>query len=122
MTFELGVNYWPRRRAMYMWREHDLAEVRDDMAHIASMGFDVVRVFVLMEDFLPRPRTVATEMVERMAVLGHPGVAARTFHAAALAQLRHFWPSRHEGEPPPRIRSPIFGGRNYLRSSCSKPV
>src|SRR4051812_27619626 len=32
----------------------------------------------------------ATEMVERMAALGQPGVAARTFHAAALAQLRHF--------------------------------
>ena len=69
MIFELGVNYWPRRRAMYMWREHDLGEVRDDMAHIASMGFDVVRVFLLMEDFLPRPRTVATEMVERLVAV-----------------------------------------------------
>jgi DNA helicase-2/ATP-dependent DNA helicase PcrA len=39
----------------------------------------------------------ATEMVERMASLGHPRVLARTFHAAALAQLRHFWPSRHDG-------------------------
>lgn len=45
----------------------------------------------------------ATEMVERMAALGHRGVMARTFHAAALAQLRHFWPIRHEGEPLPRI-------------------
>lgn len=43
MTFELGLNYWPRRRAMYMWRDLDLGEVNDDMAHIASMGFDVVR-------------------------------------------------------------------------------
>jgi len=45
----------------------------------------------------------ASEMVERMAALGHRGVMARTFHAAALAQLRHFWPSRHAGEPLPRI-------------------
>ena len=45
----------------------------------------------------------ATEMVERMAALGHPGVMARTFHAAALAQLRHFWPSRHDGAPLPSI-------------------
>jgi DNA helicase-2/ATP-dependent DNA helicase PcrA len=44
-------------------------------------------------------------MVERMASLGHRGVAARTFHATALAQLRHFWPSRNGGEPPPRILS-----------------
>jgi DNA helicase-2/ATP-dependent DNA helicase PcrA len=28
---------------------------------------------------------------------------ARTFHAAALAQLRHFWPSRHDGAPLPSI-------------------
>ena len=45
----------------------------------------------------------ANEMVERMAALGHPGVMARTFHAAALAQLRHFWPSRHDGAPLPSI-------------------
>jgi DNA helicase-2/ATP-dependent DNA helicase PcrA len=45
----------------------------------------------------------AGEMVERMAVLGHRGVMARTFHAAALAQLRHFWPSRHDGSPIPQI-------------------
>ncbi len=58
----------------------------------------------------------ATEMVERMASLGHRGVMARTFHAAALAQLRHFWPSRHEGAPMPttldsklRLLVPLVG-------------
>jgi ATP-dependent DNA helicase UvrD/PcrA len=45
----------------------------------------------------------ATEMIGRMAALGHRGVMARTFHAMALAQLRHFWPSRHEGAPLPAI-------------------
>jgi DNA helicase-2/ATP-dependent DNA helicase PcrA len=45
----------------------------------------------------------AGEMVERMASLGHRGVMARTFHATALAQLRHFWPSRHDGAPLPAI-------------------
>ena len=45
----------------------------------------------------------AGEMVGRMASLGHRGVMARTFHAAALAQLRHFWPSRHDGAPLPAI-------------------
>jgi DNA helicase-2/ATP-dependent DNA helicase PcrA len=45
----------------------------------------------------------ATEMHERMASLGHPRVMARTFHAAALAQLRHFWPTRHDGAPLPGI-------------------
>jgi DNA helicase-2/ATP-dependent DNA helicase PcrA len=42
-------------------------------------------------------------MVGRMASLGHRGVMAKTFHAMALAQLRHFWPSRHEGASLPTI-------------------
>jgi DNA helicase II / ATP-dependent DNA helicase PcrA len=45
----------------------------------------------------------AGEMVERLGGLGLRGVAARTFHSAALAQLRHFWPSRHDGEPLPEV-------------------
>ena len=51
---------------MYMWRELDMAEVRDDMAHIAAMGFDVVRVFALTKDFLPRPLEVDARMVVRL--------------------------------------------------------
>lgn len=66
MTFELGVNYWPKRRAMYMWREFDLGEVREDFAHIAEIGFDVVRIFALTEDFLPAPLTVSSQMVGRL--------------------------------------------------------
>ena len=34
----------------------------------------------------------AGQMRERLATLGRPGVTAATFHAAALRQLRHFWP------------------------------
>jgi len=66
VTFELGINYWPRRRAMYMWREFDVAEIRDEMAHIADMGFDVVRIFALTEDFLPGPTKVATDKVAQL--------------------------------------------------------
>ena len=54
----------------------------------------------------------AGEMAGRLAALGLPGVAARTFHAAALAQLRHFWPERHDGEPAPAVldsKIPILG-------------
>jgi len=66
VTFELGVNYWPRRSAMYMWRELDIVEVRDEMAQIAGLGFDVVRVFTLAQDFLPQPLTVAADMVAHL--------------------------------------------------------
>jgi endo-1,4-beta-mannosidase len=66
VTFELGINYWPRQRAMYMWREPDIAAVRDEMAHIAAMGFDVVRVFALTEDFLPEPMRVAADRIGQL--------------------------------------------------------
>ncbi|MEO5815206.1 MAG: hypothetical protein ABIT20_07995, partial [Gemmatimonadaceae bacterium] len=66
MTFELGINYWPRRRAMYMWREFDLAEVRDELAHIADMGFDTVRLFALTQDFLPERDRVDGAMIVRL--------------------------------------------------------
>jgi endo-1,4-beta-mannosidase len=63
VSFELGVNYWPRRSAMYMWRELDLGEVREEMAQIASIGFEVVRIFPLTRDFLPRALTVDEKML-----------------------------------------------------------
>src|SRR3954447_10498917 len=54
----------------------------------------------------------AGEMVARLRVLGLPGVTARTFHAHALSMLRHFWPSRHDGQALPALldsKLPILG-------------
>ena len=44
----------------------------------------------------------AAELRGRLAALGAPGIAARTFHSAALAQLNHFWPQLM-GTPAPSI-------------------
>lgn len=41
----------------------------------------------------------AGELRARLAQLGAPHVAASTFHAAALRQLRHFWSDAVGGEP-----------------------
>ena len=54
----------------------------------------------------------AGEMVARLRDLGLPGVAARTFHAQALSQLRHFWPGRHDGQSLPELldaKLPMIG-------------
>lgn len=54
----------------------------------------------------------ATEMLARLRALGLRGVAAKTFHASALAQLRHFWPLRHGGAAAPEVldsKVPIVG-------------
>jgi DNA helicase-2/ATP-dependent DNA helicase PcrA len=54
----------------------------------------------------------AGEMRARLRALGAPGVQARTFHSAALRQLRWFWPKVYGGEPPQLVESklPIVGG------------
>ena len=97
MTFELGVNYWPPRRAMHMWRELDLGEVRDEMAQIAAIGFDVVRVFALTQDFLPRPLTVAADMVDRLVEVARAAKDADLRVVPTLIVLnmsgRIWWPA-----------------------------
>ena len=49
----------------------------------------------------------AAEMRSRLRDLGVPAVQARTFHAAALRQLRHFWP-RVVGGPMPEVMPSKF--------------
>ena len=49
----------------------------------------------------------AGEMRERLRSLGAPGVQARTFHSAALRQLRFFWPKAMGGELPTLTESKL---------------
>ncbi len=50
----------------------------------------------------------AGEMRARLAALGVPRVQARTFHSAALRQIRYFWP-RATGRELPEIAGSTFG-------------
>ncbi len=65
MQFLLGVNYWPRRSAMYMWQRFDLGEIREDMARIRGLGLHVVRFFLRWDDFQPAPDTLDDAMLRR---------------------------------------------------------
>ena len=56
--FVLGVNYWPRQKAMYWWTDFNVAEVREDFFEIMAMRLKMVRIFLLWEDFQPAPDTV----------------------------------------------------------------
>jgi len=60
-SFVLGVNYWPRRKAMYWWSNFEAEEVRAEFDIIASLGMNVVRLFLLWDDWQPTPDAVATE-------------------------------------------------------------
>lgn len=89
-----------------MWRELDLGQVRAEFAHLRDMGFRVVRFFLLTEDFLPAPMTVATDRVEQLVEVAR---IAREEQIASIPSLitinmsgKLWWPSwmRDErGEP-----------------------
>ncbi len=63
--FVVGVNYWPRRKAMGWWADFDAGEVRGEFALIRDLGLGAVRIFLLWDDFQPRPDRVSSD------ALGH---------------------------------------------------
>ena len=67
--FILGVNYWPQRKAMFMWREFDKAVMDQDVAIISGLGLSCIRIYLLWEDFQPTPKTVPAVMLERLVEL-----------------------------------------------------
>ena len=87
--FRVGVNYWPRRKAMYWWKDFDRGEVADEFDVIAGLGMSLVRIFLLWEDFQPAPdrvsapaladlETVCDVAAERGLELPEISVAVRT--------------------------------------------
>ncbi len=65
--FILGVNYWPRRKAMYWWNNFDAGEVREEFSVIREIGLKVVRIFLLWDDFQPDPNSVSKEALNNLA-------------------------------------------------------
>jgi len=51
--FMIGINYWPPEKAMYWWFNFDPSLVKRDFARLAEFRFDLVRIFLLWEDFQP---------------------------------------------------------------------
>lgn len=130
MTFELGVNYWPRKSAMYMWREFDIGEVRDEMAHIANLGFDVVRVFTLAQDFLPEPGIVAANMVARLVEVAQAAKDAGLRIVPTLVVInmsgQFWWPAwmiDAHGRPGDLFSDPtILRSQSLLVETCARAL
>jgi len=70
----------------------------------------------------------AGEMRQRLAELGVEGVAARTFHSAALRQLRYFWPRVVGGQVPEilpskaRVVGPVLRRAGFSDPALARDV
>ena len=67
--FTLGVNYWPRRKAMYWWNNFDAGEVREEFSIIRELSLHVVRIFLLWDDFQPEPESVSKEAMDNLVTV-----------------------------------------------------
>ncbi|MEP6729804.1 MAG: cellulase family glycosylhydrolase [bacterium] len=129
-AFELGINYWPRRKAMYMWREFDIAEVRDELAHIADMGFDTVRLFALTQDFLPSRDVVDATMVGRLVEVARVAKEAGLAIVPTLVVINMsgtiWWPSwmkGADGEPGDLYADPsLVRSQTMLATACASAL
>ena len=46
---------------MYWWSNFDAGEVREEFSLIRELGLNVVRLFLLWDDFQPTPDTVSSQ-------------------------------------------------------------
>ena len=67
--FRTGVNYWPRHKAMYWWSAFDTGEVAGEFDLIADLGMDVVRIFLLWDDWQPSPGTVSLDRLSDLGIV-----------------------------------------------------
>lgn len=128
--FELGCNYWPRKRAMYMWRDLDIGEVRADFDHLREMGFHTVRFFLLTEDFLPAPMSVPSA---KLAQLVEVAKAARDAGLGSIPTLitinmsgKFWWPEwMRDADGLPRslyLDPTLLRSQALLASLCAKAL
>ncbi len=115
--FTLGVNYWPRRKAMYWWPQFEADEVREEFETIASLGLSLVRIFLLWEDWQPTPDTVdqiALQNLETVCrIAGDLGLQLDvTFFTGHMSgpSWAPGWMLRPDQPVPPRVRQTVSGG------------
>jgi len=67
--FIIGINYWPRRKAMYWWKEFDEDEVKEEFREIRDLKAKIVRFFLLWEDFQPKPDVVDQGSLAKLEIV-----------------------------------------------------
>jgi endo-1,4-beta-mannosidase len=116
-SFTLGVNYWPRRKAMFWWSNFDAAEVREEFAIISDLGLSLVRIFLLWEDWQPTPDVVDVTALANLETVAN--IAAEqdllldiTFFTGHMSGPSWVpgWLLRPTQPMPPRVLQVVSGG------------
>ena len=64
--FLLGLNYWPRKLNIRMWRDWDEKAIEEDIKLMKSLGIRAVRFFIKDEDFADEDTNVYTQSIEKL--------------------------------------------------------
>ena len=115
--FALGVNYWPRRKAMYWWSQFEANEVREEFEIIAGLGLSLVRIFLLWEDWQPAPDTVDETALQNLETVCEIAADLRlqvdlTFFVGHMSgpSWAPDWMLRRDQPVPPRVHQVVSGG------------
>jgi hypothetical protein len=68
-TFSLGLTYWPRGSGYALWEHTDRAALRDELAHIADLGCNTLRVCLTWEEFQPAARQIGSRALRALEQL-----------------------------------------------------
>ncbi len=112
----LGINYWPRRKAMYWWSQFDPGEVREEFALIRELGLSLVRLFLLWDDFQPAPDQVSAAHLDHLTTVADIAAALGlkldvTFFTGHMSGPNWAPGWLLDGRPGRRGRPVVSGGR-----------
>ena len=119
--FPLEVNYRPRRKVMYWWKQFDAGEVRDEFTRVRAVGCDVVPIFLFWEDFQPDPESVDGTALAHLEVVADAARDAGTgldvtFFTGHVSGPNWVptWLLGGDTFPAPGIRQVVLGGATVV--------
>ncbi len=119
--FVIGINYWPRESAMYWWRRFDPSIVKRDFSLLAEYRVQVVRIFLMWEEFQPEIGRVSVTSLDHLVRVADSAYDAKirllptlfTGHMSGLNWLPAWMVESSVGEQ----RFPIFSAGEIRRGS-----